>query len=187
AYTTITYDQPMDEGSLKNVKIDGADFNSTYNGENFTQTLTFNKALEPFKTYTIFADNNVVSSNGQQLENYKQEVTPVVGKYKIQTAVKQNNTEITRGSELVGGAMINVKSVVDSSILVGNQNLNMSVMVIRDGCIENIKVAKSKIENAKSAELRMDLTLPINVENCIIKIMVMDEMFRPLTDAIEIN
>ncbi|MEG2670458.1 MAG: hypothetical protein RR957_08310, partial [Oscillospiraceae bacterium] len=97
AYTTITYDQPMDEGSLKNVKIDGADFNSTYNGENFTQTLTFNKALEPFKTYTIFADNNVVSSNGQQLENYKQEVTPVVGKYKIQTAVKQNNTEITRG------------------------------------------------------------------------------------------
>ncbi|MEG2670457.1 MAG: hypothetical protein RR957_08305, partial [Oscillospiraceae bacterium] len=89
--------------------------------------------------------------------------------------------------ELVGGAMINVKSVVDSSILVGNQNLNMSVMVIRDGCIENIKVAKSKIENAKSAELRMDLTLPINVENCIIKIMVMDEMFRPLTDAIEIN
>ncbi len=107
----IAYENEMESG-FDAVKIADADYVSSYDAERKIQSITFKKALTPFRDYEFVIPADVRDINGNSIEPESHKFSTVKGKYDIKYEITSSGKNVASLDGLTAGDTLDVKAAL---------------------------------------------------------------------------
>ncbi len=171
----IKYENPMSDG-FDGVSLDGAEFESGYNENTRTQTLTLKKALKPFTEYELVIPSGPKDVYGNSLDGEKVRFSTIASAYDISYDITAGGKEVTSLKDISAGGEFEVKTVLNG---MDGQTDSAYMWVTFYGADGGIKGCAYKTFNSADGAAEA-LKMPEGTENGQIRIIITDESFRPL-------